>query len=82
MIRWREPVAMVIAMCLAGPLSSQEPTYSEAPELRALVEQGVLPPVEDRLPEEPLVVTPYEESGEYGGSWARMMKGTKKLAPE
>ena len=40
------------------------------------VRRGELPPVEDRLPDEPLVVVPLEEVGEYGGSWLRMMKGT------
>ena len=29
--------------------------------------EGDLPPLEERLPEEPLVVVPYEEVGQYGG---------------
>jgi len=41
--------------------------YNESPTLRAKVAAGELPPVEERLPEEPLVVNPYEEVGEYGG---------------
>jgi len=41
--------------------------YNEAPMLRTKVAAGELPPVEERLPEEPLVVNPYEEVGEYGG---------------
>jgi len=41
--------------------------YNESPLLRAKVAAGELPPVEERLPEEPLVVNPYEEIGEYGG---------------
>ncbi len=41
---------------------------NEAPVLLELVEQGVLPPVEDRLPDEPLVVEPWEEIGQYGGT--------------
>ena len=51
-------------------------SFSEAPALAALVERGELPPVSERLPDEPLVVTPYESIGRYGGSWLRMMKGT------
>ena len=35
--------------------------------LRKLVEQGKLPPVEQRLPEQPAVVEPYEKIGVYGG---------------
>ncbi len=44
-------------------------SFKEAPILAELVKQGKLPPVEKRLPEKPLVVEPYEEIGQYGGSW-------------
>lgn len=44
-------------------------TLKEAPMLSELVKQGKLPPVKERLPEEPLVVEPYEETGQYGGTW-------------
>ncbi len=40
--------------------------------LRKLVKAGELPPVEERLPEEPLVVEPYHEVGKYGGTWRRL----------
>ena len=43
------------------------PTYSEAPSLATLVERGELPPVAERLPEEPLVIQPKDEIGQYGG---------------
>ena len=43
--------------------------FSEAPMLSELVEQGKLPPVEERISDEPLVVEPYEEMGQYGGTW-------------
>jgi peptide/nickel transport system substrate-binding protein len=39
----------------------------EAPALAKLVAEGKLPPLEERLPDEPLVVEPYEEIGRYGG---------------
>lgn len=45
--------------------------YSEAPDLATKVEAGELPPVEERLPLEPLVVVPFEEPGEYGGDLRR-----------
>ncbi len=45
--------------------------YNEAPELAALVEEGELPPVEERLPDEPMVVEPWHEIGQYGGTWYR-----------
>ncbi|MGQ9629446.1 MAG: ABC transporter substrate-binding protein [bacterium] len=43
--------------------------YNEAPMLGKLVEEGKLPPVEKRLPKNPVVVEPYEEIGQYGGDW-------------
>ncbi len=46
-------------------------SFSEAPTLSKLVEEGKLPPVEERLPDEPAVVEPVEEIGEYGGTWRR-----------
>jgi len=45
--------------------------FNEAPVLRIKVAAGELPPVEERLPEEPLVVEPVEEIGQYGGTWHR-----------
>jgi len=45
--------------------------YNEAPDLAELVKQGKLPPVEQRLPKEPLVVEPIDKIGKYGGElWA------------
>jgi len=41
--------------------------FNEAPMLKTKVATGELPPVEERLPEEPLVIEPYEEIGQYGG---------------
>lgn len=41
--------------------------YNEAPMLAELVKVGQLPPVAERLPAEPLVVTPRNEVGQYGG---------------
>jgi len=42
--------------------------FNEAPQLTELVKQGKLPPVEKRLPDEPAVVEPIEEIGQYGGT--------------
>lgn len=49
--------------------------YEEAPMLEAMVSAGALPPVEDRLPSEPRVITPYDEIGTYGGTWRRAFTG-------
>ena len=43
-------------------------SYQEAPELTARVTAGEIPPVEQRLPKEPLVLVPMEKVGQYGGS--------------
>jgi peptide/nickel transport system substrate-binding protein len=40
--------------------------YTEAPMLAAKVAAGELPPVEQRLPEDPEVITPLESVGTYG----------------
>jgi len=42
--------------------------FNEAPMLRMRVAAGELPPVEERLPEDPVVVTPVKEIGQYGGT--------------
>jgi len=42
--------------------------FSEAPMLADLVASGDLPPVEERLPVNPLVTVPYDSVGEYGGT--------------
>lgn len=46
--------------------------YNQAPMLDGLVASGELPNVDERLPDEPLVVSPIESVGQYGGT-LRMM---------
>lgn len=50
-------------------------SYNEAPMLAERVAAGELPPVEERLPETPLVIQPAEEIGQYGGTWHRAFTG-------
>lgn len=45
----------------------RELDFQEAPILTEKVAAGELPPIEDRLPENPLVVQPVEAIGRYGG---------------
>ena len=47
--------------------------YNESPMLRERVAAGELPPVEERLPLNPRVVTPVNEIGQYGGSWTHLV---------
>lgn len=42
--------------------------FHESPMLRVKVAAGELPPVAERIPEQPLVVDPFEEIGQYGGT--------------
>jgi peptide/nickel transport system substrate-binding protein len=49
--------------------------FHEAPALAALVKEGKLPPVEQRLPAEPLVLKPLRAVGTYGGTWRRAFLG-------
>lgn len=53
-------------------LTGRKLEFHEAPMLRTKVAVGELPPVEERLPEEPLVVKPVEEIGQYGGTMRRL----------
>jgi len=43
--------------------------------LAELVQAGKLPPVDERLPDEPLVQQVTEEIGQYGGTWRRGFLG-------
>ncbi len=43
-------------------------SFSESPLLAGLVVGGRLPPVEERFPDNPLVVVPWETIGSYGGA--------------
>ncbi len=45
-----------------GPLS-----FNERPAFAEKVAAGELPPLQQRLPEEPLILLPYDECGHYGG---------------
>ena len=52
----------------------------EAPMLKALVDSGSLPPLAERLPENPMVVTPLKEVGKYGGEWRSAIVGGGSLS--
>ncbi|MDR7520218.1 MAG: ABC transporter substrate-binding protein [Armatimonadota bacterium] len=58
-----------------GSVMAQAPKYKEAPMLAELVRAGKLPPVHQRLPEDPLVVETFEGIGQYGGVWRRGFLG-------
>lgn len=41
----------------------------QAPALADMVAAGTLPPLEERLPNDPVVVEPLDSVGQYGGTW-------------
>ncbi|EKZ9177619.1 ABC transporter substrate-binding protein [Vibrio vulnificus] len=59
---------VAIAVAASISFSTWADTYNEAPQLKELVAAGKLPPVTERLPENPLVVEPFESVGQYGGT--------------
>lgn len=47
-----------------------------------LVKEGELPPVEERLPDDPIVIEPFDRIGQYGGKLRIFTGGTAINAPE
>ena len=65
---------------LEGPEVITDPakfpkSFKEAPQLAELVKAGKLPPVQERIGQDPLVVKPLREIGKYGGTWRRGFTG-------
>ena len=65
---------------IQGPTLILDPSqwpksFNEAPMLAEQVKAGKLPPVEQRIPAEPLVIKPLNETGKYGGTWRRAFTG-------
>jgi len=54
--------------------------FKEADILKQKVSSKALPPVKDRLPENPLVVKPVESVGKHGGDWNMALVGGGSLS--
>ncbi|MBT8152348.1 ABC transporter substrate-binding protein [Epibacterium ulvae] len=63
-----------VAAILLGA-SAHAQSYSQAPIFDERVASGELPPVEDRLPTDPLVFETLDTIGEYGGTMRRAILG-------
>jgi peptide/nickel transport system substrate-binding protein len=50
-------------------------SFKEAPQLAELVKAGKLPPVAERIGQDPLVLKPVHSVGKYGGTWRRGFTG-------
>ena len=75
-----EPMEEAPADSAAAESSDSAPAtpasqYSEAPMLAEMVAAGDLPPVDERLPVNPMVMPVSETNGNYGGSFRRGFKG-------
>ena len=50
-------------------------SFQESPLCAAQAAAGTIPALADRLPDNPLVISPAESIGEYGGTWYRAFTG-------
>jgi peptide/nickel transport system substrate-binding protein len=76
MIRLATTIALLACALLNFAQSAAaQSKYHEAPAFDDQVKAGKLPPVDQRLPEQPLVVPVVEKIGEYGGVWRRAFLG-------
>jgi peptide/nickel transport system substrate-binding protein len=74
--RWLRPMtAVALLLILTGAAAAQPTKFQEAPALAEQVRAGKLPPVDKRLPTDPLVVPVVERTGQYGGVWRRAFLG-------
>ena len=63
------------AQATATPVPVVEPVAKEAPQWIEMVGSGDLPPLEERLPEAPMVVPVVDRIGIYGGTWRNAVVG-------
>ncbi len=69
-------LAVAFGLLLAAPLQAQAQTeYHQAPMFDDMVKNGKLPPVAERLPDEPLVEEVTDSIGTYGGTLRRGFLG-------
>ena len=74
-VNWRPAsVASLAVGAFMVPLAAL--AANEAPQLAEQVQAGTLPPLADRLPDSPEVITPIESVGTYGGTLRRVLGGS------
>lgn len=69
----KRTIAAVVAVTIGAAAHAAD--FKEAPSMAALVGQGKLPPLAQRLPTNPEVVTPVEKVGVYGGVLRAAIRG-------
>ena len=68
-------LAILVVTSISVAISAQDMEYNEAPMLAERVAAGELPPVAERLPDNPRVVEPIDSVGVYCGIWYRAWRG-------
>ena len=71
----KQAIAAMLGLSLATGLAAPALAFQEAPLLEAQVKSGKLPPVDQRLPKTPEVVTPFQSVGTYGGVLRTAIRG-------
>jgi peptide/nickel transport system substrate-binding protein len=66
---------VISAMAVMTTVAAPSGGYKEAPQLASLVQAGKLPPVESRLPPNPVTVKPLDSVGKYGGTIRKVYTG-------
>ncbi|MGK9169304.1 ABC transporter substrate-binding protein [Inquilinus limosus] len=69
-----------VAGSLALPRFVRAADLKESAFLKGQVDAGTLPPVAQRLPANPLVITPFERPGQQGGDWKHALVGGGSLS--
>ena len=68
-------VGVLVTFGISFVFGSSSLSAGEAPELAAQVKAGTLPPLNERLPEIPLMLPVEDEIGQYGGTLRRAFLG-------
>lgn len=69
-------LALIALLAIFGSSLVSAQDFKESPMMAAQVEAGELPPLAERLPANPAVVTPFNEVGQYGGTLRVGFTGT------
>ncbi len=77
-LMWR-PIIVLACFVQILIFSTESWGFNEAPNLAKMVTEGVLPSVDKRLPENPVIVKPFDKPGSYGGTWRRAYLGLSDL---
>lgn len=67
-MKLRVSVLLLSLICIVTLPLPALAAYTESPVLQEMVKRGLIPPVEERLPSEPMVVEPLHSVGRYGGT--------------